>query len=100
MSRFATRVWELENGRITDFKGTYEKYRAMKAAAPKTVSAPREGKPEKKEKPRRPASVDKQLAKLEREISALEESLRRITEQKNEFGSDYEKLLELDRGRG
>jgi ATPase subunit of ABC transporter with duplicated ATPase domains len=28
ISRFATRIWELKGGRIIDFKGTYEQYRA------------------------------------------------------------------------
>ena len=97
INRFATRVWELENGRITDFKGTYEKYRAMKAAQARQDGGSKERKPERKEKPKRPASAEKQLIKLEREIAALEESLRRIGEQKDEFGSDYEKLLELER---
>lgn len=97
ISRFATRIWELEDGKITDFKGTYEKYRAYKAARPKQVTPARETKSAAKVKQKKPASNEKQQAKLEREIAALEEKLNNIAAQKEEFCADYEKLLELDR---
>jgi ATPase subunit of ABC transporter with duplicated ATPase domains len=96
VNRFATRIWELEDGKITDFRGTYAQYRAMKTAQAKIESSSKEAKPQK-EKPKRPVSAEKQLQKLEKEIAALEEKLNVIAEQKNEFGSDYEKLIELDR---
>jgi ATPase subunit of ABC transporter with duplicated ATPase domains len=97
ISRFATRIWELENGSITDFKGSYEKYRAMKSGQSKQASAHKEPKPVQKEKPRKPASSEKQQAKLERDIAALEAQLNDIAAQKDEFCADYEKLMELDR---
>lgn len=98
INRFATRVWELDNGQITDFRGTYEKYRAMKNSLAKPEkSTAKEQKPAQKEKGKKPVSTEKQLAKLEREIAGLEESLNNITAQKNEHCADYEKLMELDR---
>jgi ATPase subunit of ABC transporter with duplicated ATPase domains len=97
ISRFATRIWELEDGKITDFKGTYEKYRAMKTSPIKPGPASKEAKATQKEKPKKPASAEKQLAKLEREISVLEEKLNTIAAQKEEYCADYEKLMELDR---
>ncbi|SHH47948.1 ATPase components of ABC transporters with duplicated ATPase domains [Sporobacter termitidis DSM 10068] len=96
INRFATRVWELEGGRINDFRGTYEKYRATKAMQTKQESAPKEARTVRKEKPKRAGSTEKQIARLEREIAALEESLKKLAEQKNEFCADYEKLMELD----
>ncbi|NLA87061.1 MAG: ABC-F family ATP-binding cassette domain-containing protein [Clostridiales bacterium] len=96
ISRFATRIWELENGQITDFKGTYEKYRAIKTGRAKTAAAAKGIKPKRNEK-KKPASTEKQLAKLEREITALEEKLNDIKAQKDKFCTDYEKLMGLDR---
>ncbi len=97
ISRFATRIWELENGQITDFKGTYEKYRAMKTNRAKLQAAPKEEKPAQKEKKKKPASAEKLLAKLEREITALEYKLTELGQRREEFCSDYEKLIEIDR---
>jgi ATP-binding cassette subfamily F protein 3 len=96
INRFATRVWELDDGKITDFRGTYEKYRAVKSAQPKQEAAPKEQKTEKKEKPKRPASTEKLLVRAEKEIAALESRLADIAALKEEFCADYEKLLELD----
>lgn len=97
ISRFATRIWELEDGKISDFKGTYEEYRAYKAARPKHETPVRETKPAAKVKQKKPVSVEKQILKFEREITVLEDKLNKIAAQKDEFCADYEKLLELDR---
>lgn len=100
INRFATRIWELENGQIYDFKGTYEKYRAMKSVQAKKGNPQKEAKPVNKERPKRTGSVEKQIAKLEREIAALEERLRVLADKKNEYGADYEKLMALDSEEG
>ena len=47
IDRFATRIWMLEDGQITDFRGTYEEYRAARErkqaqAAPPAAAAPAE----------------------------------------------------------
>ena len=52
IDRFATRVWVLEDGQVTDFRGSYGEYRAARErkqaqAAPRPAAAPAE----KKEKP-------------------------------------------------
>jgi ATPase subunit of ABC transporter with duplicated ATPase domains len=96
ISRFATRIWELEGGKITDFKGTYEKFRAMKTSQTKPAPSSKEAKAQK-DNPKKPVSVEKQVAKLERDIAMLEEKLAALSEQRNVFCSDYEKLLELDK---
>jgi ATPase subunit of ABC transporter with duplicated ATPase domains len=100
ISRFATRIWELESGRLADFRGDYEKFRAAKAAQTTVPQA----KPQQKDKPtakskpksRGALSDQRKLDRLEGEITKLEEKLKVITEQKNAYCSDYEKLLELD----
>lgn len=96
INRFATRIWELENGEIRDFIGTYEQYKAVKAmeeVGKIQVKAP----VQKKEKPKKnkKASPEKLMARLEREIASLETKIEEITKQEEEFSSDYEKLMEL-----
>ena len=77
--RFATKIWQLEGGQITEFPDGYERYEAVRRAAP---AAPVKAEPakEKKEKPvsadaevKRNLKADrKRLAAVEREIAALE----------------------------
>ena len=97
LNRFATRIWELENGRITDFKGTYESYRKAKTAIANTQTADNQKRPvKKKQTGKRAQSAEKQAAKLEREIAALEEEILNLQKQRDEFCADYEKLMEID----
>jgi ATPase subunit of ABC transporter with duplicated ATPase domains len=98
IDRFADRIWELEGGTIRDFKGDYEQFRAMKereaAAAPK-VTAP---KKEHKEKPKAKVNtktVEKQIAKLERDISKQEDLLSSLDEQIQAAATDYAELSRL-----
>ena len=97
INRFATRIWELENGRVTEYEGTYESYRRKKAAAAASSTKVKENKPpKKKETGKKKQSAEKQAAKLEREIAALEEQISDLALQREEHGSDYEKLMEID----
>ena len=55
IEKFATRIWLLENGTITDYRGTYEEFRAYRArqtALQQTAKAV-ERKKEPKPKPKR-----------------------------------------------
>lgn len=49
VTRFATRVWEMENGLIQDFKMGFEPYRERKKQLEESARA--QGKPEKREIP-------------------------------------------------
>ena len=99
IDRFATRIWMLEDGHITDFKGTYQAYLARKARLA-ALSAPapvREEKP-KKEKPKRPGgtkNLEKEVSAAERAVSKAEEQLEELSRQMEEAASDYKKLQEL-----
>jgi ATP-binding cassette subfamily F protein 3 len=102
INKFATRIWELKDGKITDFLGTYEKYRAVKAAAVKTAAskAPEhdtDDKPKKESRKKGAPSVEKQLARLERDIANMEEKLAELSALREAHCTDYEKLLELDK---
>ena len=103
ISRFATRIWELEDGRITDWRCSFEEYRARKERSAQAALARQaeEKKQQKREKPKKekPAggqkALQKKLAALEREIAAGEEQLRRLDGEIQENATDYEALSRL-----
>ena len=87
-----------EDGKITDFDGTFEEYRAWrdkKLPAP----PPKKGEePVKKEKPRRTGGtklLEKEVAAAEREVTKAEERMYDLTQEIEASGSDYLKLTEL-----
>jgi len=98
IEKFATRVWHLHDGVITDYRGTYSEYReyaarqAVFAQNIKTEQKKKEPQPKKKSSP----NADKQRAKLEKEIERLESKLNELEAQCTEFASDYQKLLDLE----
>ena len=97
INRFATRIWELENGYITDYAGTYDSYRKKKAASAKReiIEKPAK-KTHKKQNGKKAQSAEKMAAKLEREISSLEEKLKEFDALREQHCADYEKLMEID----
>ena len=98
IEKFATRIWYLENGKITDYRGTYKEFReyqARQAVFSQTAKAEtrkKEPQPRKKGSP----GKEKQLARLEKEIEKLEEQIAALEQKCEEFSSDYQKLMELD----
>ena len=119
VTRFATRVWELENGQINDYRMGFEDYRAAKIrAAIQAAAAKQEKQPVKTDAPRAKTGADspakeqrrlqrrrdnaaKEAAMLEVKIAELDaaieanssdyEALNRFLEEKNEL---EERLLE------
>ncbi|MGB7604178.1 MAG: ABC-F family ATP-binding cassette domain-containing protein [Lutisporaceae bacterium] len=99
INRFAEKIWELENGCISEFSGTYEEFREYKEKA-KTPDIVR---PIAKEKPKlqiKQTKVDeqqmqKQRLKLENEISELETNIKAVELEIEQAGSDYVRLQEL-----
>ena len=98
IERFATRIWMLEDGRITDFKGTYGEYQAAKAKKLQAAApAPAREEP-KKDKPRRPGgtkNLEKEVAAAERAVGKAEEQMDELEQQIQEASADYLKLQEL-----
>ena len=98
IEKFATRIWHLHDGVITDFRGTYSEYReymarqAVFTQTAKAESKKKEPQPKKKGSP----NTAKQLQKLEKEIEKLEGHIAELDAMAEEFSSDYEKLLEID----
>ena len=106
INKFATRIWELEDGAITDYPFGFERYRAVKAQQRREApGAPKAEKAEKKEKKpaskgaRSPSTARRQLAACEREISKAEAQLQALDQAIEENACDYEKLNELCRQR-
>lgn len=102
IEKFATRIWELENGTITDFKGSFSEYREYKARqaqfALAAKNAEKKAEPEKvqkKEQKKRPPNIEKQITKVEKEIEKLESAVGGLDAEAEQFASDYQKLLEI-----
>ena len=98
IEKFATRIWLLENGTITDYRGTYEQfreYRARQTALQQTAKAV-ERKKEPKPKPKRAPNTTRQRERTEREIEKLEGQLAALDAESEANATDYQKLMELD----
>ena len=95
IDKFATRVWELKDGSLTDFRGRFSEYQAAREQTAKRVRESREPREAQKEK-RKKASPQKHILKIERDIESLEHRLAENRAQKDAFATDYTKLMELD----
>ncbi len=98
IDRFATRIWELQDGKIVDFRGDYREYQAARKRREQTPEPAVQAKPEKKEKPKRPGgtkNLEKEVAAAERAVGKAEEQMFELTEQIQQAASDYLKLQEL-----
>ena len=95
VDKFATRVWELENGGIRDYPCGYAKYRSIKEheAMQRPV--------EKKEKTPKAARIlpEKELQKLvrrlEREIGVQEQTVAELDKALAAASADYQELMRL-----
>lgn len=97
VNKFATRIWELENGHIRDFPCGYEKYRSIKEKEAIAAPAPEKPKKERKEKPKASGSkmLEKQVRALEREIEKQEQLSAQLDTQIEAAASDYQELARL-----
>ena len=98
IERFATRIWMLEDGRITDFKGTYGEYQAAKAKKLQAAAPALAREEPKKDKPKRPGgtkNLEKEVAAAERAVGKAEEQMDELEQQIQEASADYLRLQEL-----
>ncbi len=103
IARFATRIWELEDGKITDWRCGFEEYRARKERQRQAALAKQaeEKKQLKKDQPKKekPAggqkALQRKLSAMEREIATLEARLKEIEAAIEENATDYEALSRL-----
>lgn len=101
IERFATRIWALENGKITDFRGGFSEYRAYlkrqsELAANEKAREVVKEEPKKAYKKNPSAYNERQVQKLEREIGKREEQLHALDALYELNAADFKKLMELD----
>ncbi len=98
IEKFATRIWALENGAITDFRGGFEEYRQYRLRRDAIAQAAKRAEPKEKKTPHRKKTSDaeKRKRKIEREIEKVEERIKALEALAEENASDYEKLMEID----
>lgn len=109
INRFATRIWELADGTITDYPMGFTQYRQVKAQEAAERAAIKINKIKEKptksrakpavERPNRgnkaQQSAKRQLTICEREIAKAEERLANLDTEMEAAACDYEKLQEL-----
>ena len=97
VDKFATRIWELEDGVIKDYPCGYAKYRSLKEnAAIRPI--PQTEKPVKKEKPAQRTdskALEKEVRRLEREIDKQEQLVAALDGQLLAAAADYKELMRL-----
>jgi len=107
INQFATRVWMVEHGGITDFKGTFEEFRASReknpaaasSAAPQKVVLPREETTVKKKRSGGTKELEKLVKVAEREVAKAEERMYDLTQEMEEAATNYLRLQELGEQR-
>ena len=97
VNKFATRIWELENGQIRDYLCGYEKYRSIKEKEAIAAPAPEKPKKEHKEKPKTSGSkmLEKKVRVLEREIEKQEALSAELDTKIEAAAADYQELARL-----
>ena len=102
IEKFAQRIWMLEDGKITDFRGSYSQFRAWRERQAQLKSTARQAVPEpvkpKEDKPRRPGGtkeLEKQVRAAERAVEKAEVRLDELAQEMEAASSDYLKLQDL-----
>ncbi len=103
IEKFATRIWSLHDGTITDFRGGYGEYCAWRERqavfAQNEKHREKEQRKETKNRPQRPKSNDRPLQRLERDIQHLEEIIAGLDREAEAYATDYQKLMEISAER-
>ncbi len=97
VDKFATRIWEIEDGTLKDYRCDYAKYRSLKenAAIRPIPQTKKPEKPQKTEKKSDSKALEKELRRLEREIDKQEQLVASLEEQLIASATDYQALLRL-----
>ena len=101
INRFATRIWELADGTITDYPMGFAEYRAVKAeekrSAPATVKQEKKGDTRAPRGNREKQALRRQLTICETAISKLEAECARLDAEMEKVACDVGKLNEVYR---
>ncbi|MBQ9664790.1 MAG: ABC-F family ATP-binding cassette domain-containing protein [Oscillospiraceae bacterium] len=112
IEKFATRIWAFDNGTLTDYRGGYRDYAAWKErqlvyAAAEKKNAPRAAGKKATEPAAQTTAQDtpakarggnqaRQMQRVEKEIARLEAQLAALEEECGVYATDYQKLMELE----
>ena len=101
IEKFATRIWALADGVLTDYRGGYRDYLAWKERQSVFQQNEKREKQEKKPSDKRPKTPNaaKAAAKVEREIARLEARQQELDQEAEMYSADYQKLMEIDAER-
>ena len=104
INQFASCIWMIEDGQVTDFRGTFEEFRAFQERRKQlelaAKAAPAKG-PKEESKPKPPKRsggtkmLEKQVSAAERAVAKAEEALEALNGQMEEAATDYVRLQEL-----
>ena len=100
INRFATRIWELENGIITDYPVPFGRYKEIKERD--KALAQSQARTERKEEKTKPApkgnrvqqNARRQLTICERDMEKLESEIKAAEDEMERSACDYEKYSE------
>ncbi len=97
INRFATRIWELSGGTVTDYPMGFTQYQSVKAQEKQEPPAPREKKTDTRPAKgnRSQQAARRQLTICENTISKLESELAHLDGQMQQVGRDPDKLAEV-----
>ncbi|HIY20845.1 MAG TPA: ATP-binding cassette domain-containing protein [Candidatus Flavonifractor merdigallinarum] len=101
INQFAGRIWMIENGQITDFRGTFEAFRAWRDRQKQLEQANKPAAPAKTaaSKPAKRTGgtklLEKQVSAAERAVAKAEERLEALDGAMAEAATDYVRLQEL-----
>ncbi len=98
INRFATRIWELSDGTITDYPMGFAQYRAVKAEEAKNKTAPtvvKKGDTRQSRGNRSQQATRRKLTICETAIAKLEDKIAQLDDEMALYGSDAEKLAEI-----
>ena len=93
--RFATRIWFLQDGKLLDFKGDFDAFRAAQEMETRKEQVAKEKVRQKAPKREKRKQPEKQIAALEREIGAAEAEQKRLTGEMEAAAYDYARLEAL-----
>ena len=97
INRFATRIWELSGGTVTDYPMGFTQYQSVKAQEKQEPPAPREKKADTRPAKgnRSQQAARRQLTICENTIAKLESEIADLDRQMQQVGRDPDKLAEV-----
>ncbi|MGI5977502.1 MAG: ABC-F family ATP-binding cassette domain-containing protein [Candidatus Limivicinus sp.] len=96
IEKFATRIWAIADGKLTDFRGGYREYCQWLSRQEVFAQADRNNNRKKSVKKPSVPNPARSSAKIEKEIEKLEEKISQLSSLEEEYSTDYQKLMELE----